>query len=603
MRLLICLTLTFVLGCGEGPGLPSGEMVTYRQVLPVFQASCSPCHLGSLDPSSDLDLRRAEFLVEVPHEPTGLSLVEPGSPDESYLWLKLTDAHGTVSGGDGEGMPPTGGLAEEELGLVHRWILSGALAGEGPSDPGSLPCGDAPDGCATDCAPGPLEVTHSLWHNRLTESPVLSWTPVEGAVGYEASLGSTPDSDDTECWVDVGASNETSFTSIWVLQADATYYASVRAVFSDDRRSAPTSSSGWTVDIAPPAVPTSPRDDQAPIDGAVTWEHPVTDEGSGFDGFDIAVGSAPGADDLVGWRGVGTALAASLQNDLPGFPVGEWYWFSVRATDLAGNTSPLAISAGFITCPAHFAFVPGDDDLGTSPFCVSVYEMRRDEDNGGVPESRPTGLPWAEVGKGEARLECDRMGFDYQLLANSQWQTVARSIERTEANWSGGAVGVGELPRGHSDSDPPRALDADGSPCLDTNNPACEDPSSPDFSQRRTHLLHNGAVVWDLAGNLQEQVDGSAGAPGLYWMSFDTAVYTSEEGWEDNRVHFAPEGDFTEAQGVGRLYAGVGNLTRGGAWSSSGDSSEGSNTGVFGGHHNSWDTTERSGFRCVFVPM
>jgi len=573
--------------------------VTYQQVLPVFEATCSPCHLGTLTPSADLDLQHSDSTVGIQHGPTGLALVEPGIPEESYLWLKMIDEHLDVSGGDGTTMPPTAVLDEAEFDLVRRWILGGALGGDEPPVGDNTPCVDAPIGCTTNCAPGPMEVSHSLWHNRLTESPIINWTPVEGAVSYEVSLGSEPGADDTECWTDVGASVGTTFTSIWVLKADTTYYAGVRALFADGQRSDATSSSGWTVDIMPPAVPTAVRDHAAPIDGAVTWQHPRTDEESGFDRFEIAVGSSPGGQDLVEWRDVGDALSTSLEDDLEIFLSEDWIWLAVRARDAAGNTSQAAISPGFISCPDNFSFVPGDDDLGSTPFCVSTFEMRKSNGSDGIAESRPGGLPWAEVGKAKARLECDRMGFAYQLITNSQWQTVARSIERTAANWSGGAVGIGALPQGHSDSGPSQALAADGSPCLGTNNPDCEDPSSPDFSQRRTHVLHNGAVVWDLAGNLEEQVDGSAGAPWLLWRSFDSAAFTTAEGWEDHRLQFAPAGDFTESQGMGRLYGGDGNLTRGGSWI------QGSNTypGVFQGHHKSWNTTARSGFRCVFVPM
>ena len=60
--------------------------------------------------------------VQVPE----MALVAPGSPDTSYLWLKLQH-----SAPEGKGMPRTltgvKKLREAELDLYRRWIEDGAL--------------------------------------------------------------------------------------------------------------------------------------------------------------------------------------------------------------------------------------------------------------------------------------------------------------------------------------------------------------------------------------------------------------------------------------------------------------------------------------------
>ncbi len=88
---------------------------------------------------------------------------------------------------------------------------------------------------------------------------------------------------------------------------------------------------------------------------------------------------------------------------------------------------------------------------------------------------------------------------------------LAQAIESVASNWSGGKVGTGTLARGHSDVTPLATLPADVTdPCFGTGNPGCADPSSPDFVQRRTHTLPNGAVIWDVAGNVGERVAWTA---------------------------------------------------------------------------------------------
>ncbi|MCA9492151.1 MAG: hypothetical protein KC621_19595 [Myxococcales bacterium] len=582
---------------------------TWADVAPIIESRCAPCHVDNATPFGEFSFDRPEDVVDVPDPQTGLAYVEPGDPDRSYVWLKLMDRQAEV-GGDGIRMPGPSGLPQGELDTIEAWILAGAPFG-GTTTTGDGWCDPVADPCTSGCAAGPASVTHAAWHDRLTTSPDIAWDAVPGATRYEIALGSAPGTDDVACWTDVGGA--TSHTFLAILASDAqTVYASVRAFQGDGSVSAAVSSDGWTVDILPPEVPTALDDARASVDGSVTWDHPRTDVGSGFAGFEVAVGTSPYGDDATPWTAVGTALDTVLTDPLG---QGGWYWVSVRATDVAGNHGQPATSAGFITCPDEYVFVPGDEDLGSTPFCLARYEMRvvgLQDGNVGfdptyVAESRATGTPWAGVDKSQARVACDAIGFDYQLVTNLQWQAVARSIERNPANWSGGAVGAGTIPRGHCDEDPLAALPSNGNPCVGTNNPACTDPGSADWAQKRTHELENGELIWDLAGNLREQVDGSPGGPSGLWMSYDAAAFTTDPGWEDHRLAFAPAGPYTEAQGVGRLYGGSGNLTRGGSFDPDGSGSGGSrhdlDVGVFAAHNNTWNTTSTEGFRCVFVPM
>ena len=585
MRALCWLALVGCTGVGD-TGFEQG--VTFDEVLPVFEAACSPCHVGTIKPKGDFRLDDPSTFVQVAQSTTGMSFVEPGSLEQSYLWRKIEDTYLDLDQGNGSVMPPLDVLSASESEIIRAWILGGALPGEN-SRPILALCDDAPLGCEIDCDPGPASVEHAPWHNRLTESPHLSWQPLSAALGYEVALGTQAGSDDAECWTEVGDVTSYTFRAIWVLEPGESYVASVRAVFADGTRSDFTSSAGWTVDITAPQVPTALIDDRAPVDGTLQWQHPATDAESGFRGFEVALGSSPGSQDAVDWTYVGTQLSATIAEALPGLAQEQWYWLAVRALDVAGNRSQAAVAQGFITCPQNYSFVPGDEELGSTPFCVARYEMRMSGNDDGStpytssvpPQSRASGTPWSSISKGQARGACDSIGFSYQLITNQQWQTVARSIERTEANWSGGVVGEGGISTGHSDQQPQTALASD----------------VEDVGQHRTHELHNGEVVWDLAGNLSEQVDGSTGGPTGLWMSFDWGAFTSNAGWQDYRAGFAPAGDFTEVEGMGRMYGGSGNLTRGGSFKGS------SHAGIFQAHHKTWSTGSSNGFRCVFVPM
>lgn len=95
----------------------------------IWDSACvSNCHEpGGAWP--DLDLRSnaaPESLLDVigiQSEPIEMPLITPGDPDESYLWLKITDTHLDV-GGAGDAMPPGSSLSDEEIERIRQWIRS-----------------------------------------------------------------------------------------------------------------------------------------------------------------------------------------------------------------------------------------------------------------------------------------------------------------------------------------------------------------------------------------------------------------------------------------------------------------------------------------------
>ncbi|MCX4244367.1 hypothetical protein [Paraliomyxa miuraensis] len=95
-------------------------------VEPILEASCS-CHIDGVEAGLSL-LDGHANLVDVPStQVPALDRIEPGSPEDSYLWHKLHDTHASV-GGTGNPMPaPVGGLAAGSLAIIEAWILDGAV--------------------------------------------------------------------------------------------------------------------------------------------------------------------------------------------------------------------------------------------------------------------------------------------------------------------------------------------------------------------------------------------------------------------------------------------------------------------------------------------
>ncbi len=97
------------------------------QVLPLLVKECGYCHMREerygylvIDPDSAY-----ANLVGIPaHGYPALQRVEPGSPERSYLWLKMTGQY-LALGGEGWRMP-FGPLRASDMELVRRWIEQGA---------------------------------------------------------------------------------------------------------------------------------------------------------------------------------------------------------------------------------------------------------------------------------------------------------------------------------------------------------------------------------------------------------------------------------------------------------------------------------------------
>lgn len=131
-RLAALLMLATVLaGVAAEAATPSAKNrpVSFRaQIAPIFERECAFCHTAT-DPHGALTLEphvaRAQ-LVGAASSESLLLRVEPGRPEKSYLYAKLTGEHRKV-GGLGTKMPPGWqSLPATDLSLIKRWIREGA---------------------------------------------------------------------------------------------------------------------------------------------------------------------------------------------------------------------------------------------------------------------------------------------------------------------------------------------------------------------------------------------------------------------------------------------------------------------------------------------
>jgi hypothetical protein len=105
----------------------SGAPNFSRDIQPIFDANCVVCHQAA-GASGGLNLEEGaayRSIVSLKSHESGLPLITPGKPEDSYLIRKLEGTHVQV-GGSGEQMPATGPLDGALIGLIRNWVKAGA---------------------------------------------------------------------------------------------------------------------------------------------------------------------------------------------------------------------------------------------------------------------------------------------------------------------------------------------------------------------------------------------------------------------------------------------------------------------------------------------
>lgn len=135
-------------------------------------------------------------------------------------------------------------------------------------------------------------------------------------------------------------------------------------------------------------------------------------------------------------------------------------------------------------------------------FYVAKYEMKN---IGGVPFSIAKGTPWTNISREDARYKCKSLGANYDIISNSQWQTIANDIINQNSNWSSGFKGDGFINSGHTDNTPSKLLEAGADDNLDSCIGTGQNCTADIFNQqRRTHKISDNQTIWDFSGNATE---------------------------------------------------------------------------------------------------
>lgn len=108
-----------------------GTAPAFADIQAIFTATCS-CHLTSPSPGNgQMELTDGKAHANIVGVPSSglpaMNRIEPGDPDNSYLWLKINGGY-VEAGGKGDPMPLIGDLTQEQLDTIEAWIIAGAPA-------------------------------------------------------------------------------------------------------------------------------------------------------------------------------------------------------------------------------------------------------------------------------------------------------------------------------------------------------------------------------------------------------------------------------------------------------------------------------------------
>ncbi len=288
--------------------------------------------------------------------------------------------------------------------------------------------------------------------------------------------------------------------------------------------------------------------------------------------------------------------------------------YTVTATNTGGSTTAI-VNIKTYFCPEYYVLVPPLTGYTSSDFCVGKY-IASNSSGIGVSRAGVGAVPYVNIDRTAATTACTNNGPGFDLITNSEWQTVARNIEGVASNWSGGVIGdAGGLNRGHSDAGPPNSLAAsadDDSACSGTLQ-TCS--STVWNSQRRTFKLNNGdssnQTVWDFAGNVWQWVkdDNNTNFGSDRYIYEMTSTDPNNSGTVGGitgtaKTLFGPARSYTTLSsskgglGYGYINSGAGAVIRGGYWA------YGDDAGVFAVNVSIDPTASITllGFRCVYHP-
>ena len=260
------------------------------------------------------------------------------------------------------------------------------------------------------------------------------------------------------------------------------------------------------------------------------------------------------------------------------------------------------------SCPKNYVPVSPVEESRYYPkhaFCVMKYEAKLAPGKGKAI-SVPEGRPLTRIAYSQALDLCRVNGSRYDLMSNEQWQVLAHNIELQHENWSKNThriVNGNVLNCGVSVGTIRSASSNDEDSCA-------ENKCKPDWDyKKRTHVLPNNYLIWDVCGNAAELMKGQSSS-----RSRRSKVYNDYNDY----VYRVSYGDIKNDFGPKRIYRTAGdNHSRNKYWglgfiktNRNGDlivrGQQGRHAGVFSAHldkrKDNIHASSSIGFRCVYVP-
>ena len=235
-------------------------------------------------------------------------------------------------------------------------------------------------------------------------------------------------------------------------------------------------------------------------------------------------------------------------------------------------------------CPTGYIWVDGSAEHGTLPgFCVMKVEARSDggTDCGGgaCPTAATSSAPWVSISQNDAKTKCRQLGVGYHLITDQEWMTIAEDAANfVDSNWSGAAVGSGNLARGWAAHTSYGDIWINSAVATSTNAECLynvEDDmcgSSGAHLYRRTLTLSNGETIWDMSGNVYEWTDayivdddGTHEMPlpniaiASDWYEYASTTDNPATGFDyvtdyKGLNYIRPDHRWDSTQGIGRIY-------------------------------------------------